>query len=172
VEESILYHLGDPADIQDFIAEKRRRGPGTEILSPVFLARVINTFYGDPFFQTKATTGFVALLWALHVCSSVDTYGFGGGLGGSSNKPRSVYFERAAGNDVLDRDHDWDYEQELHNRLEAAGAVRRHFCAGKEQYRDSTVSIDPSSYDNKVAQAKLAAASSAASGTGGDGKEL
>jgi len=51
-------------------------------------------------------------------------------------------------------------------------AVRRHFCAGKEQYRDSTVSIDPSSYDNKVAQAKLAAASSAASGTGGDGKEL
>mmetsp|Transcript_14703 Transcript_14703/g.22863 ORF Transcript_14703/g.22863 Transcript_14703/m.22863 type:complete len:103 (+) Transcript_14703:1051-1359(+) len=79
VTESIIYLLGSPLDIAEYVEERRKRGEGTAILSPLFLTYLMSNFFGDYHGYTKLSTGIVSVLWALHTCSSVTTYGFGGG---------------------------------------------------------------------------------------------
>ena len=149
-DQTIIYRLSTWDDVSEFLEEWQRREGRAYILSPSFETHIKQSFFSG---VAELTTGIVAVFWALHACSSVRTYGFGGGSIGTQGFQRVRYFRQVNNTDagqvpgtvkggkwetetdlevykasywgLLDPKHDWDLEDTVHNRLEEAGAVQR-----------------------------------------------
>ena len=132
LNETIIYHLGAVEDVAEFVEEERRRQGRAFLLSPSFAEYILRNFFDDPDAQIKLTTGMVAVFWALHSCSQVHTYGFGGGAVREGPRvAKSRYFVDTVSDKPyygdIDAVHDWEMENLIHNRLEEAGALERRF---------------------------------------------
>ena len=111
------------------LAEKRRKVP--LMLSPSFVDSMHSLFLGrlSQSGSYEMTSGMMGILWAVHACENVTTYGFGGGESEVwQGMVKYSYW------DAVPKDpnyfapiHAWDDEAHLHNRLHRAGALVRRF---------------------------------------------
>ncbi|EKX53409.1 hypothetical protein GUITHDRAFT_133129 [Guillardia theta CCMP2712] len=72
------------------------------------------------------SSGMIGIMWALQSCLHVDTYGFGRHPSVRQG-PRTRYKYYGEVYDVGDAGHNWNLEEELHDRLQAAGLLVRNF---------------------------------------------
>eukprot|EP00288_Rhodomonas_lens_P014376 CAMPEP_0177695036 /NCGR_PEP_ID=MMETSP0484_2-20121128/3248_1 /TAXON_ID=354590 /ORGANISM="Rhodomonas lens, Strain RHODO" /LENGTH=600 /DNA_ID=CAMNT_0019205945 /DNA_START=325 /DNA_END=2128 /DNA_ORIENTATION=+ len=81
--------------------------------------------------EWQLTTGMLAILIAVHACKTVDTYGFGGGINVSADQQSARYKYWGTHTEpkvqVLYPWHGWERENDLHNRIERGGGLRRRF---------------------------------------------
>jgi len=122
----LVHHLGEIAQVRRFLSDRAARGNGTAILSPTFLAYLQSNFIDDPTSSSHVGTGMIAVLWAVHACRRVDTYGFTAGAPDQPSNHFGHYFDTGRKKHQGDKKHDWATEHELHDRLERARAVTRH----------------------------------------------
>ncbi len=73
------------------------------------------------------TTGMLGIIWALHVCSNISVYGFGGGLGKDRGKVRYSYWQRETQPHLASftPHHTWREESLLIDKLDRLGAISR-----------------------------------------------
>ena len=111
------------------------------LLSRAWVDHLYVNLMDDPQRHGLITTGLLAVVWALSSCKRVSTFGFGGGIdlvrNGTQTMARYNYYSLHSNvtEHVLWPWHDWDKENQLHNRFEALGALRRWFPAGAEHLR-------------------------------------
>eukprot|EP00290_Baffinella_frigidus_P028479 CAMPEP_0180227616 /NCGR_PEP_ID=MMETSP0987-20121128/24234_1 /TAXON_ID=697907 /ORGANISM="non described non described, Strain CCMP2293" /LENGTH=168 /DNA_ID=CAMNT_0022191573 /DNA_START=15 /DNA_END=521 /DNA_ORIENTATION=+ len=122
----LVHHLGAIAQVRRFLTDRESRGNGTSILSPTFLGYLQSNFIDDPSSSSKVGTGMIAVLWAVHACRKVDTYGFTAGAPNQKSNHFGHYFDTGRTKHKGDTIHNWEIDHELHDRLERARAVTRH----------------------------------------------
>eukprot|EP00961_Rhodomonas_salina_P161508 2174763-Rhodomonas_salina.1 len=129
--EQLIFRLHRDLNVAPLVDACKARRLRPVALSPSFIYNA-HTAYAGAVHRSQAfilTTGFTAVMWALHACESVTVYGMGGGASEQnqgmvqynyhSHQPRNAnYFHPA---------HSWDDESIILMRLEKAGALRRRF---------------------------------------------
>lgn len=135
-ETDFMHRLGVTEDIELLLKDAKLHGKKLSIFTPSFLTYLQSNFFDDLTASTHISTGILAVLWALHSCQRVDTYGFTAGSSVERSAHQKYFIKESAKHVPSKRDvqgssrrknpeHDWVAEYQLHERLERAGALRR-----------------------------------------------
>lgn len=135
-ETDFMHRLGVTEDVELLLKDSKLHGKKLSIFSSFFLTYLQSNFFDDLTASTHISTGILAVLWALHSCQRVDTYGFTAGSSVERSAHQKYFIKESAKHfpskrDVQDSsrrknpEHDWVAEYQLHERLERAGALRR-----------------------------------------------